>query len=1011
MLRHIRQLAVSKRGTVIMGRIGQWLTSVALTVQGCGRLGRFLVLGMALAVVWPATTGWAQLGGGRGYPKDVYRFALATYYQGDLREAVKGFDAASNGGMRSTAGVWVDGICYATMMGECFYQQGNLDLALKQYEIALQLAISHRGWLKRIQFPPNVMPYQGAILVPWGPSGRNTRPGHFDVINSFQGTDIEAAYQRGGVAATNQLIPLDVTEIMRCTGLSLRRRRQILGPLAPEMPLTDQLVKEFSSRSLPPQHWANMLVGVQLGLAQSAAGDVDDAFATLQASLSIGPLDHPLTSLALLELGHLARLKNQPDVAMQSLVEASITAAQFRQADVIQEALVEAAALHGHTKNGIFAPLAPAIAWCQRERWSRAVAGLSMAASENAIWNGLPRDATGLLAQARAAIGRGDVKSTSLGAWFQFQTAAIAFQSGKIPVGLDALQLGIVAQRATSPRLFQIQLTNALYTSKQLSPRVAGLLFAQLLREPTDDDWRNDLRETFTLQLTPHQDVLERWLEISVANRETESLLLISEMLRRHKFYQSLPLGGRLLSLRWVLECPEPLLDNATRQQRQNLQARFPRLVDIAQETTKLKTQLSQLPVQPDGDQRKQYESTVAGIKRLAEEQEEILHQLALLPEPARQMFPPLRTQEEIIAGLEPGQAILSFIMTGRVQYVLLLTADKRYEAWPVKTSARLRTTIQNLMREIGNYDRDQVLPADRLTNENWKKPATDLFTAISEGLPPEVLKNTTELVIVPDGYLWYLPFEMLQIPGEGTATRSLIEATQIRYAPTIGLAVGDKRPTMPTGIRTIVHGRLFSKETDTLLASTAEKLQQESPQSTIIRKPRLPITTNLASSVWHQLIVLDDIEWNDKDPLDWSPAQIDQGRGGSIADWLKLPWGAPDVVVLPGYHTMAEDGLRGRSNGDEMLISTCALLGSGCRTVLLSRWRTGGQMSMDLMHEFLVGLAENRPAAAWQRSVLLARSAELDPTAEPRLKQVKAGEVPTANHPFFWAGYQLISH
>jgi CHAT domain-containing protein len=41
---------------------------------------------------------------------------------------------------------------------------------------------------------------------------------------------------------------------------------------------------------------------------------------------------------------------------------------------------------------------------------------------------------------------------------------------------------------------------------------------------------------------------------------------------------------------------------------------------------------------------------------------------------------------------------------------------------------------------------------------------------------------------------------------------------------------------------------------------------------------------------------------------------------------------------------------------------------------------------------------------------VLLARSAELDPTTEPRLKEVKAGEVPTANHPFFWAGYLLVS-
>ena len=50
----------------------------------------------------------------------------------------------------------------------------------------------------------------------------------------------------------------------------------------------------------------------------------------------------------------------------------------------------------------------------------------------------------------------------------------------------------------------------------------------------------------------------------------------------------------------------------------------------------------------------------------------------------------------------------------------------------------------------------------------------------------------------------------------------------------------------------------------------------------------------------------------------------------------MHLPWGAPDQLILPGFHTPAEDGLRGRQTGDEMMLATCGLMASGVRTMLL---------------------------------------------------------------------------
>jgi hypothetical protein len=121
---------------------------------------------------------------------------------------------------------------------------------------------------------------------------------------------------------------------------------------------------------------------------------------------------------------------------------------------------------------------------------------------------------------------------------------------------------------------------------------------------------------------------------------------------------------------------------------------------------------------------------------------------------------------------------------------------------------------------------------------------------------------------------------------------------------------------------------------------------------------------------------------------------------------------------VITGLPTAAETSLKGPRRGDaattlpgnELFQSVCALMASGARTVLVSRWRTGGQMNLQLVREFVQELEYAPADEAWQRSVLLAWETPLDATQEPRLKRLKEGvEPPGANHPFFWAGYLLV--
>ena len=80
------------------------------------------------------------------------------------------------------------------------------------------------------------------------------------------------------------------------------------------------------------------------------------------------------------------------------------------------------------------------------------------------------------------------------------------------------------------------------------------------------------------------------------------------------------------------------------------------------------------------------------------------------------------------------------------------------------------------------------------------------------------------ELIVVPDGLLWYLPFDVLQV-GEKVG-ENLCDRISIRYAPTVSTIVPDQRKVRPTGKSLVVAGRLTRNQDRELTASEIEKLK-----------------------------------------------------------------------------------------------------------------------------------------------------------------------------------------
>jgi tetratricopeptide (TPR) repeat protein len=989
--------------------------------NGFARQNRFRLSTLGLAVLIGGVTGrgpWvtsALAQPVRMVPSAGYHAAFSAFYEGEYRDALDVFRDEGRGAIKTPQSRWIDSICYETMVGECYYHMGHLNQALDHYTAALQLCVAFSDWMIRVQFPPTIRPSAARVRIPWGVSSRQSRLGYYPPeMPITQGRiDQREVIQRGGVVtpATSRLIRVD--EIIRCTTLAIRRRANLLGPLASRDPLFDELITRLSRRPGPPNHWSEAWIDVQLGLALSAGGKTVQAVPHLKrAIVAAGEFDHPLTSTALLELGRLAMIDGDYATASKYFEEATYAAVHYPDPGVLEEAFSGGALSHLlANRKGVYPPLAAAIDWARVKDLRELRASLALSAAENYAVLGETRQAARFLDEARSAIGRRDMINGRIGARLNFLSALVLFQQKKVPEGDAAFLAAMGYMQQGSYWLLHIGLADRLYTAGGASPRTAMELYTDVLRDPQPTDWAFDPMEAMAVLATPHPLPIDHWFEVAMQRKEHETALEISDRARRHRFFSSLAFGGRLQSLRWILEGPPEALDQPSLLVRGDLLARYPLYDQLSQQVRALRGALRAMPLVPDDPGLfRQQSRDLAQLAALSMQQEAILREMAVRREPAELVFPPLRTTRDIQRSLPSGHALLVFFVARGQLYGFLLN-NQKYAYWQIEPLAVLSRQIVSLLRELGHFQPNHELALKELTDKQWQKSARQILELLLKGSQADFSQKFDELVIVPDGVLWYLPFEALEVEVDGEL-RPLISRFRIRYVPTASLATCRGPARKPTGNTAVVTGRLFPRDDDALARDAFARLAQALPGAVALKSPT-PAPSAVYATLFDRLIVLDDLNLSNGGPYGWAPVPIDQGKlGNSLSDWLGLPWGGPDEVILPGYHTAAESSLKGVNPplaGNEIFLSVCGLMSSGSRTLLLSRWRTGGQTAFDLVREFAQELPHSSPADAWQRSVFLAAGSRLNPDAEPRVKKTVTDELPKANHPFFWAGYMLV--
>jgi len=954
----------------------------------------------------------------REYLSENYYSAGASFDRGDFIEALQQYGDEIRRTVQNGRRHWVDSICYHAKVGECHYQMGDIDSALACFEIALQDYLDNHEWPAWLHFDavPDI-PSKAKSLPPWG--DRSLLSGKLALIPNrvlidFMLPDREESGDpqvRYAVAPNSEPKPIDPTEVVACLATALNRRAELLGPLGAYDDLNDKLVRCLRRNPFPDDHWSSVYGDLLLGMALATAGNDREAKPLLERNLPLENADHPLTGFAQLDLGKIALRAGDDSAAHRHFVAASHSGWHYANPFVLGEAFRHVAMTQKMT--AAETPfLNKALEWSERERLPGLQILLHTLLAEDFVFRKDFASAKNQLKRARALADKHDIQHGRLAGNWGYLDAIDAYNANNTAAGDQALAMSWERVRGPSPRDFQLALLEKMFdsgtisVSGAISPRMASNLYEKLLREPTEWERRTRPAESLAAVLAPRHAAYDQWFALAVAQRDVAKAFEIAELTKRHRFQSTLPWGDRLLSLRFLLEAPVPFLRQEHVEQRLQLFAERPELKQVSDAIRRVHGQIASQPfLATDTATQRRVDALYRELETLATQQEAMLHRMVLEGVATPNLFPPVFSCEEYRRQLPEGTVTLLYFATMGKMYGFLISRD-RCDMWLVPNAQQLKTDVSQYLALIGPDRATGQIEMAALTRGDWAVAGQSLFLSLLGG---DRTLDFTELVIVPDGFLWYLPFETLCVDAGGRR-RPLVALTDrpVRYAPTaaLGLPVAGERD--PNAGTLVLQGKLSAWQDLSVTRSAVTRMSEQVPGLQAVVPAQITRSPALSATFLQQLVVLAEIAPPGQGH-DWVPlAGAKELPGSQLADWLRLPWGGPKRIVLPGSPTSAEEALRNGGDGLELFLPLTALQACGAETVVISRWQPGGRTVYDQIGAFLKNLSDETltAAQAWQRASLQIAGSPLSAGEEPRIRgsaAEKAALDARANHPFFW--------
>ena len=374
-------------------------------------------------------------------------------------------------------------------------------------------------------------------------------------------------------------------------------------------------------------------------------------------------------------------------------------------------------------------------------------------------------------------------------------------------------------------------------------------------------------------------------------------------------------------------------------------------------------------------------------------------------------------TVEEATSLLPDSQsAFLEFLVAERNTYVFFISKKggskdtRNVQVYSIPIPAKeLERITEDFRKQL----------ADR--NLGYRKSAKELYALLLSPVHVQ-LSGKTDVLIVPDGPLWNLPFQALD-PGNG---RAMIESTAIAYAPSLTvlrevrqlrpaptpsgktaqmtlLAMGD--PALNTEL---VRHAAFAYRGEKL-ESLPEAAAEVKALGQIYGREESEIQTGAEAGEdkfkadagrFRVLHLATHGIFDDASPM-YSHILLSPGEANSKEDGLLEAWEIMQMdlkarlVVLSACETA-----RGRISAGEGVIGlTWSFFVAGVPTAVVSQWKVESASTAKLMlafHRKLKG-AESQPNTAFATARALQR-AELQ-----LLRSQKYA------HPFYWAGFVVV--
>lgn len=768
------------------------------------KLAAFSLLASLVAFLAFTGAANAQRGGereARPIPSPRYYSGVQYLEAGEFESAAAFYRSELKSAMRIGTQSWIDSICYYAMLGESFYQAGNLNEALTNYNAALSIAVAYPNWLGRVNYAAGVTT-QPKGPAPWGPSRRATPLGVFPQKATITIGDkiTDERLLKNGVVSEQRSIPIDPLEILRCTALSIRRRSEILGPLAPYDPTSQQILDTFQKRAVAPNHWSIASLDVVWGLALAESDKTESAIKTLTESLVMaGTYDHTLTGTALFELGNLYMKAEKVREAAVCYYEASIAAFYYGDNLLVEESIRNYSnASKALRRNGEDPVVGLAFRWAKSLKNAQTLtASFGLELVEEFIDHGKLNLATsGLNAVEKMMRGGGGLRSSRVADRWNYLNALLFYANGDIADGDQALAKVVDGCKIRSPWALQLlRLDNyvkgGLSSNGALTPRNAADLYEYLLREPSVVDWAARPTEALSIQMIAPPAAYERWFCILMDRDLKDRAFEVAERVRRERFFRTQTYGGRLLSLRYILTADEALTTASLRNARQDLFFQFPELSDSIQESKTLFNELNSIPTVPS--EKEVSDHQVSLFERLAvasAKQEAIMRFIAAGRVRIPYVFPPVYSVADVQKRMPEDTAILSFIDAEGETFGFMIGKDN-LDAWRIGATNKVASAVAVFLKTIGNTEGTRQIEASALAEAHWKAQGARLREIVLGAQDVEADRFNivfSKLVVVPDGALWYLPFEALCLPAmastvqEGEDTEDEIPQEDLKH-------------------------------------------------------------------------------------------------------------------------------------------------------------------------------------------------------------------------------------